>query len=99
MKKEEREREGNLVPLFSQSFRLFLYVYVRRERERERELSACPSLSQPVEEVASHVERGYRMDSPDGCPEHIYAIMVECWHKDPSQRPNFARITKLLCPE
>jgi c-src tyrosine kinase len=53
----------------------------------------------PVEEVASHVERGYRMDSPDGCPEHIYAIMVECWHKDPSQRPNFARITKLLCPE
>ena len=57
------------------------------------------SLSQPVEEVAAHVDRGYRMDTPDGCPDYIYAIMVECWNKDPSQRPNFARIAKELMPE
>ena len=52
-----------------------------------------------MEEVAAHVERGYRMDCPDGCPEHIYTIMVECWNKDPSQRPNFARIAKDLSLE
>ena len=57
------------------------------------------SLIQPVEEVAAHVDRGYRMDSPDGCPEHIYTIMVDCWNKDPSKRPNFARIAKDLTPE
>lgn len=49
-----------------------------------------------MEEVAAHVERGYRMDAPDGCPETVYHIMKETWDKDPSQRPNFARIEKEL---
>lgn len=49
-----------------------------------------------VEEVAQHVDRGYRMDAPDGCPDSVYSIMSECWKKDPSQRPNFTRIERLL---
>ena len=51
---------------------------------------------QTVEDVAQHVERGYRMDPPDGCPDSIYRIMQEAWKKDASQRPNFARIDKQL---
>lgn len=48
----------------------------------------------PVEDVAQHVDKGYRMDSPDGCPENMYRIMHECWQKDPSLRPNFTRIER-----
>jgi len=53
-------------------------------------------LLQPVEDVGQHVERGYRMDAPDGCPDTIYRIMQECWNKDRTQRPNFARIERTL---
>lgn len=53
----------------------------------------CP---QPVEDVATHVESGYRMEAPEGCPDKIYKIMTDCWEKDPSQRPNFTRIEKAL---
>ena len=55
-----------------------------------------PTFTQTVEEVAQHVDRGYRMDAPDGCPDSVYSIMSECWKKDPSQRPNFTRIESLL---
>jgi len=62
-------------------------------------LIACtfpPFILQPVEDVAQHVEKGYRMDAPDGCPDHMYRIMKDCWNKDPSQRPNFTRIEKQI---
>lgn len=51
---------------------------------------------QPVEDVAQHVEKGYRMDAPDGCPDNIYRIMQDSWNKDPSQRPNFTRIERQI---
>ena len=51
---------------------------------------------QPVEEVAAHVDRGYRMESPEGCPDQIYKVMTECWNEEPSQRPTFTRIEKAL---
>ena len=34
-------------------------------------------LSNP--EVVSLVKKGQRMDRPPGCPETLYAIMLECW--------------------
>ena len=68
MKKEEREREGNLVPLFSQSFRLFLYVYVRGERERERERVICMPLSFTAGGRGS-VSRGERLQN--GLPRRL----------------------------
>lgn len=43
-----------------------------------------------------HVERGYRMDSPDGCPDIVYKIMRDCWDAEPNNRPNFTRIMKAL---
>ncbi|XP_069482108.1 tyrosine-protein kinase JAK2 [Ambystoma mexicanum] len=30
-----------------------------------------------------------RLPKPDECPDEIYAIMVECWNSDISQRPTF----------
>ncbi|KAG9510884.1 Tyrosine-protein kinase Src42A [Fragariocoptes setiger] len=42
-------------------------------------------------EVLQQVERGMRMpiSSLPGCRPSLYAIMVECWHKEPQKRPTF----------
>jgi fyn-related kinase len=40
-------------------------------------------------EVLHQVEHGYRMPNPPGCPQALYEIMLECWHKDPMKRPTF----------
>ena len=42
------------------------------------------------------MESGYRMESPEGCPDQIYKVMTDCWNKDPSMRPTFTRIEKAL---
>ena len=40
-------------------------------------------------EVLHQVEHGYRMLCPQGCPQALYNIMLECWNKDPMTRPTF----------
>ncbi|KOB71937.1 Tyrosine-protein kinase CSK, partial [Operophtera brumata] len=44
----------------------------------------------PLAEVVRHVERGYRMEAPEGCPPGSYEVMRAAWHADPAQRPTFA---------
>ena len=34
--------------------------------------------------------------TPDECPQRAYALMLECWHADPAQRPTFAEILQRL---
>ena len=69
IKKEERERERNSVPLFSQPFRLFLYVFVRGERERERESYLhAPPLSFTASGRGS-ISRGARLQN--GLPRRL----------------------------
>ncbi|CAH2049386.1 unnamed protein product, partial [Iphiclides podalirius] len=43
----------------------------------------------PLAEVVRHVERGYRMEAPEGCPGGPYDVMRAAWHADPAQRPTF----------
>ncbi|XP_050300935.1 tyrosine-protein kinase Src42A-like [Anthonomus grandis grandis] len=40
-------------------------------------------------EVLHQVEHGYRMPTPPNCPQRLYEIMLECWHRDPLRRPTF----------
>jgi len=40
-------------------------------------------------EVLHQVEHGYRMPGPPGCPQSLYEIMLECWHKEEMERPTF----------
>jgi len=43
----------------------------------------------PLGEVVKHVEKGYQMEAPEGCPQQVYTIMKEAWELDPAARPTF----------
>ncbi|XP_065836431.1 tyrosine-protein kinase CSK-like [Oscarella lobularis] len=49
-----------------------------------------------LDDVVQTVERGYRMDAPDGCPEEIYSVMRKCWQFEPKDRPPFEKIKEEL---
>ena len=40
-------------------------------------------------EVIDFVMKGNRLEKPDGCPDHTYAIMLKCWNIEAAQRPSF----------
>lgn len=40
-------------------------------------------------EVLQQLERGYRMPCPPNTPESLYQIMLDCWKKNPADRPTF----------
>ncbi|KAH9517899.1 Inactive tyrosine-protein kinase transmembrane receptor ror1 [Dermatophagoides farinae] len=40
-------------------------------------------------EVIEMVRSRQLLPCPSGCPQHIYAMMLECWQETPNQRPAF----------
>ena len=40
-------------------------------------------------EVLQQLERGYRMPGPPNTPESLYQIMLDCWKRNPADRPTF----------
>ncbi|XP_077509565.1 eph receptor tyrosine kinase isoform X8 [Amblyomma americanum] len=56
------------------------------------------------QEVIKSIERGYRLPAPMDCSEAVHQLMLDCWQKDRSHRPQFSSIVKTLdklirCPE
>ncbi|XP_075540900.1 eph receptor tyrosine kinase isoform X6 [Dermacentor variabilis] len=56
------------------------------------------------QEVIKSIERGYRLPAPMDCSEAVHQLMLDCWQKDRSHRPQFSTIVKTLdklirCPE
>ncbi|KAG5841582.1 hypothetical protein ANANG_G00168150 [Anguilla anguilla] len=47
-------------------------------------------------EVLEQVHGGYRMSCPQGCPDSLYQLMMNCWGKQPDERPTFAYIQTFL---
>ena len=43
-------------------------------------------------EVIEKVVGGYRMSSPDDCPQKIYEWMLACWNVEAEQRPSFKQL-------
>lgn len=43
----------------------------------------------PLAEVTKHVESGYKMEAPEGCPTEIYDMMKQCWNLQTAKRPDF----------
>ncbi len=46
--------------------------------------------------MVKHVEKGYRMEAPEGCPPPIYEIMTQAWEISPEKRPTFAAVSAKL---
>nr|XP_014279310.1 ALK tyrosine kinase receptor [Halyomorpha halys] len=47
-------------------------------------------------EVMSLVTSGGRLEPPTNCPSQLYAIMTQCWHPNPEERPSFSLILERL---
>lgn len=48
-------------------------------------------------EALAAVDRGYRMEKPNKCPDMYYNdIMTPCWKKNPDERPTFETLTWML---
>ncbi|XP_053123303.1 tyrosine-protein kinase Fgr isoform X2 [Hemicordylus capensis] len=47
-------------------------------------------------EVLEQVERGYRMQCPTNCPLSLHELMVQCWKKEPEERPTFEYLQSFL---
>ncbi|KAF8375922.1 hypothetical protein PRIPAC_82351 [Pristionchus pacificus] len=59
-------------------------------------LGGVPYADWPAAELLSRLKRGERMDRPDGCSDHLFELMSECWTEQPSQRPSFMHIRQRL---
>ena len=49
-----------------------------------------------VQTRAKIVCQNYRMEMPKECPKQIAALLLTCWDKDPTKRPDFAKIHRTL---
>ncbi|XP_060867513.1 tyrosine-protein kinase Fer isoform X3 [Metopolophium dirhodum] len=38
------------------------------------------------------IDTGYRMPAPEGTPDEVYRLMLQCWQYQPENRPHFDRI-------
>ncbi|KFP33855.1 Tyrosine-protein kinase Yes, partial [Colius striatus] len=47
-------------------------------------------------EVLEQVERGYRMPCPGNCPPSLHEVMVQCWKREPEERPTFEYLQSFL---
>ncbi|KAM4664225.1 tyrosine-protein kinase ABL1 isoform 2-T2 [Discoglossus pictus] len=45
-----------------------------------------------LSQVYELLEKDYRMERPEGCPERVYELMRACWQWNPLDRPSFAEI-------
>ncbi|XP_077076945.1 tyrosine-protein kinase Blk isoform X2 [Siphateles boraxobius] len=53
-----------------------------------------PGMTNP--EVIRNLDKSYRMPCPDGCPEELYDIMLNCWKERPEDRPTFDHLQDTL---
>ncbi len=51
---------------------------------------------QNVSMVHVMVTNGYRLPCPDDCPTEVHALMLECWHTNPHDRPTFPHLSTQL---
>ncbi|MEE6516221.1 hypothetical protein FKM82_025501 [Ascaphus truei] len=49
-----------------------------------------------LKDVVPRVEKGYKMEAPDGCPHVVYELMQQCWNLDSNQRPPFRNLREQL---
>nr|XP_007977538.2 ephrin type-A receptor 10 isoform X2 [Chlorocebus sabaeus] len=48
------------------------------------------------QDVIKAVEDGFRLPPPRNCPTPLHRLMLDCWQKDPGERPRFSQIHNIL---
>ncbi|XP_004614375.2 ephrin type-A receptor 10 isoform X3 [Sorex araneus] len=48
------------------------------------------------QDVIKAVEDGFRLPPPRNCPAPLHRLMLDCWQKDPGERPRFSQIHSIL---
>ncbi|XP_072832156.1 vascular endothelial growth factor receptor 1 isoform X1 [Vicugna pacos] len=48
------------------------------------------------EDFCSRLKEGMRMRAPEYATPEIYQTMLDCWHRDPADRPRFAELVEKL---
>ncbi|EPY79823.1 ephrin type-A receptor 10-like protein [Camelus ferus] len=48
------------------------------------------------QDVIKAVEDGFRLPPPRNCPNPLHRLMLDCWQKDPGERPRFSQIHGIL---
>ncbi|XP_003471486.2 ephrin type-A receptor 10 [Cavia porcellus] len=48
------------------------------------------------QDVIKAVEDGFRLPPPRNCPSPLHRLMLDCWQKDPGERPRFTQIHSIL---
>ncbi|XP_054433096.1 vascular endothelial growth factor receptor 1 [Pteronotus mesoamericanus] len=48
------------------------------------------------EDFCSRLKEGMRMRAPEYATPEIYQIMLDCWHRNPRERPRFAELVEKL---
>ncbi|XP_059110922.1 ephrin type-A receptor 10 [Peromyscus eremicus] len=48
------------------------------------------------QDVIKAVEDGFRLPPPRNCPPSLHRLMLDCWRKDPGERPRFSQIHSIL---
>ncbi|XP_043254467.1 proto-oncogene tyrosine-protein kinase receptor Ret isoform X1 [Colletes gigas] len=56
-------------------------------------LGASPYPGVDVHNLYNLLKAGYRMERPPNCSQHLYKLMVSCWHQEPGMRPSFKELT------
>ena len=46
--------------------------------------------------VLERLQQGYRMPQPHKCPKKLYNIMLDCWQREPENRPTFKTLWQEL---
>lgn len=60
-------------------------------------LGLRPYIGVANHEIANHLRKGHRLEQPRGCPDEVYAgVMQPCWAASPAARPPFAVIGQRL---
>ncbi|XP_062308483.1 tyrosine-protein kinase ZAP-70 [Osmerus eperlanus] len=47
-------------------------------------------------EVIAYIANGKRMDCPPGCPDRMYALMMDCWTYKHEDRPGFVKVEEQM---
>ncbi|KAM3180989.1 hypothetical protein ACTXT7_015227 [Hymenolepis weldensis] len=53
---------------------------------------ATPYPGIELQDVYVLLEKGTRMEAPQGCPDAVYQLMLDCWEWDSEKRPSFQEV-------